>query len=187
MKSALTPTQIESNHIIMSRPVTLSSVSELKNATDDQVREHFQSQGFIESKFYSNVRLALGYTALTFAGITTYYDYKVGFLKAKWWTWLGTSLYFLFSLAMSLWEWAIEGNYIYIGHRDGTTLRVSSRAFKFTSIYEIDYETVERSGSFRVEGKSDFSAWIDERGFIVTERLRAWLSKIAVQTDKKKA
>ena len=52
--------------------------TDLKNTTDDALPNYLNSLKFKQSHFLTDVRLALGYMAVTIAGITFFIDYKLG-------------------------------------------------------------------------------------------------------------
>lgn len=72
-----------------------------------------------------DVRLALGFTACSIAGLTFYYDWTAGFEAAKLWTFYAVITYFVFNTALTGWMMFAEGGKVYVGERDGVKVRFS--------------------------------------------------------------
>jgi hypothetical protein len=65
------------------------------------------------------VHLALGFAACVIAGSTFYYDYTLGFEKAKPWTLYAVIAYFVINSALTWWIWGVEGGRVFVGTKDG--------------------------------------------------------------------
>jgi signal peptidase complex subunit 2 len=76
-----------------------------------------KSLEFVQSHTLSDVRLALGYTAVLAVAIAAYYEYRVGFQAAKGWSTLSVGVYFLLNAALYCWTTYIERDVVYIGSK----------------------------------------------------------------------
>ena len=97
--------------------------SDLKNTTDDALPNYLTSLKFKQSHFLTDVRLALGYSAVVVAAITFYFDYKLGWDKTKDQTYWAVITYFILNGALTVWIWGIEKGKIFTGELDGKWVR----------------------------------------------------------------
>lgn len=81
-----------------------------------------KSLDYIQIHTLSDVRLALGYTAALAVAAAAYYEYKVGFKEAKWWSALGVAIYFFLNAGLYLWANYVEGDIVYVGKKASTTV-----------------------------------------------------------------
>jgi signal peptidase complex subunit 2 len=81
-----------------------------------------KSLDYVQSHTLSDIRLALGYTAVIGVAAAAYCEYKVGFQDAKGWSTLSVGSYFLLNFAMYCWTTYIEGDTIYIGKKGDITV-----------------------------------------------------------------
>jgi Microsomal signal peptidase 25 kDa subunit (SPC25) len=77
---------------------------------------------FVQSHSLSDIRLAIGYTAVIACAAAAYYEYKVGFQEAKSWNILAVVTYFTLNSALYLWGWFIEGDTVYVGRKGDITV-----------------------------------------------------------------
>lgn len=94
----------------------------MENPTDTYA-QYLKSLGFKQSHTLTDVRLAFGFTACTIAGLTFYYDWTAGFEAAKFWTFYAVVAYFILNTALTFWMMFVEGGKVYVGERDGVTVR----------------------------------------------------------------
>ena len=99
------------------RPLQLTSL-DLKNTTDDALQNYLSSLKFTQSHFYTDVRLALGYTAVAIAGAAFYMDYTMGWEKTKYATLWAVLVYFVLNSVLTYWIWGVEKGQIFIGELD---------------------------------------------------------------------
>ena len=103
--------------------VSLYSVSDLKNATDDALAPYLTTlpkpYTFTQHHYITNVRLALGYLAVTIAGLLFYVDWKQGWDVTKPYTLLACVAYFILNTALTYWVWAVEAGTVFVGSREG--------------------------------------------------------------------
>ena len=100
----------------------LRSCADLKNTTDDALPNYLNSLKFKQDHGLTDVRLALGYTAVTIAGILFYADWKLGWDATKAYTLWAVTAYFILNSALTIWIWGIEKGIVYSGKRNGTTV-----------------------------------------------------------------
>ena len=93
---------------------------DLKNTTDDALPNYLTSLKFRQSHFLTDVRLSIGYAAVSIAGVTFYLDYKLGWDKTKDLTLWAVIAYFLLNGALTYWIWGIEKGKVFSGEREGT-------------------------------------------------------------------
>jgi Microsomal signal peptidase 25 kDa subunit (SPC25) len=67
----------------------------------------------------SNVRLVLGYSAVTIAGIAFYLERKLGWEVTQPWMLPAVLIYFALNLALTIWIWGVEAGQIFEGTREG--------------------------------------------------------------------
>jgi signal peptidase complex subunit 2 len=77
-----------------------------------------ESLGFEQSHTLSNVRLAIGYTAVLACAAAAIYEHKVGFKEAKGLSTLAVGTYLLLNIALYCWGYFIEGQTMYVGRKD---------------------------------------------------------------------
>lgn len=102
---------------------SLYNLTELKTTTDDALAPILtslpKSYQFTQSHYYTNVRLALGYIAVTIAGILFWADWKLGWDATKVYTLLACVAYFVLNSALTYWIWAVESGKVFVGSRQG--------------------------------------------------------------------
>lgn len=95
---------------------------DLKNTTDDALPNYLHSLKFRQIHTQTDVRLALGYTAVAIAGALFYFDWKFGWEASKPYTAPAVVAYFLLNGAFTYWMWFVEGGVVYEG--EGKTGKV---------------------------------------------------------------
>ena len=101
-----------------------NSSSDLKNTTDDALPNYLHSLKFKQIHTQTDVRLALGYSAVVIAGVLFYFDWKLGWEATKPYTAPAVVAYFLLNGAFSYWLWFVEKGVVYEG--EGKTGKVRS-------------------------------------------------------------
>jgi len=99
---------------------------DLKNTTDDALPNYLTSLKFKQDQTYTDVRLALGWTAVVIAGALFYFDWKFGWEQTKVWTLPAVIVYFILNGAFTYWIWFVEKGIIFAGEREGKKVRTSS-------------------------------------------------------------
>ncbi|KAM0793884.1 signal peptidase complex subunit 2, partial [Usnea florida] len=159
------------------------TLADLKNTTDDALSNYLTSLKFKQSHFLTDVRLALGYSAVLIAAITFYTDYRLGWDKTKEWTLWAVLGYFTLNGALTFWIWGIEKGKIFAGEfNDRSTgrksqLSIASSVAKHNPIYNITVDYSNADGEVkRLEFSSPFTRWFDVNGFFVAKPFQQWLA-----------
>ena len=95
-------------------------MADLKNTTDDALPNYLNSLKFKQSHYLSDVRHALGFSAVFIAAATFYLDYMYGWEKTKAGTTWAVIAYFVLNGALTLWIWSVERGSVYSGELKGT-------------------------------------------------------------------
>ncbi|KAI9657599.1 MAG: hypothetical protein M1821_002775 [Bathelium mastoideum] len=162
----------------MANKITLHSLPDLKNTTDDALPNYLNSLRFKQSHFYADVRLALGYTAVVIAGATFYFDYTLGWDKTKFWTAWAVIAYFALNGAFTYWIWAVEKGLVFSGEKGGSQLTISSRTEKHNPTYFLTIRTKKSSSNSWKEShiQAPFTRWFSSDGFFVPKPFQQWLA-----------
>ena len=107
-------------HPIISIDLPTNLPADLKNTTDDALPNYLTSLKFKQSHFLTDVRLALGYTAVIISAITFYFDYELGWEATKGYTLWAVIAYFVLNSALTYWIWGVERGTVFVGKRNGT-------------------------------------------------------------------
>ena len=102
-----------------------SKKTDLKNTTDDALPNYLNSLKFKQSHYTTDIRLALGYTAVVIAGITFLADYKYGWDATKAGTFWAVLVYFTLNGALTLWIWGVEKGKVYSGDIEQSSVRTA--------------------------------------------------------------
>lgn len=94
--------------------------ADLKNTTDDALPNYLNSLRFKQSHHHTDVRLALGFSAVSIAAATFFLDYRFGWDKTKAGTLWAVIAYFVLNGALTLWLWLVERGCVYSGELNGT-------------------------------------------------------------------
>ncbi|GAA5836332.1 hypothetical protein JCM11251_001465 [Rhodosporidiobolus azoricus] len=116
--------------------VNTASLTELKNAVDDAVKEFFShpSHRFTRSFVHEDVRLALGWSAVAVAAATGYYGYKTEFHESKKWVGVGVVVYIVLNTILALYVAYFEQNTIFVGKRRTFASRISTEHLTLSSL-----------------------------------------------------
>ncbi|KAI9694350.1 MAG: hypothetical protein M1820_008998 [Bogoriella megaspora] len=167
----------------MATKITLYSLPDLKNTTDDALPNYLTSLKFRQSHYYADVRLALGYTAVIIAAATFYFDYKLGWDATKQWTAVAVVVYFALNGAFTYWMWGVEKGLIFTGEKDGVQLSLSSKTEKHVPTYILTVRTRKGTQGQWKESQisAPFTRWFSADGFFVPKPFQQWLaSEVAV-------
>ncbi|MCJ1439157.1 hypothetical protein MMC27_008548 [Xylographa pallens] len=166
----------------MASPIAVYSLSDLKNTTDDALPNYLTSLDFRQSHFLTDVRLALGYSAVIVAGVTFAFDYKLGWDETKEYTYWAVIAYFLLNGALTFWIWFAEKGKIFQGEtQNGTLLTIASRVTKHNPKYQLvirwtDPTTSEPFDWETRELTAPFTTWFSSDGQFIAEPFQQWLS-----------
>ena len=93
-------------------------LTDLKNTTDDALPNYLTSLKFAQSHLLTDVRLALGYTAVIISGALFYADWKLGWDATKHWTFWAVLVYFTLNGVLTVWIWGVEKGTVFKGEID---------------------------------------------------------------------
>ena len=100
-----------------------SQCIDLKNATDDALAPYLTNlpkpYTFKQEHYTTNIKLALGYTAVVIAGVLFYADWKLGWDATKAYTAPACVVYFVLNGFLTYWIWAVEAGTVFSGVREG--------------------------------------------------------------------
>nr|AEH41518.1 signal peptidase complex component [Endocarpon pusillum] len=163
--------------------VSLYSINDLKNATDDALAPYLTKlpfpYTFKQSHYYTDVRLAVGYAAVSIAAATFYADWKLGWDATKNYTTAACVLYFILNSFLTLWVWKSEAGKVFVGIREGKQkLTLKSSVKKHVPIYRLKVRYEAPSGKNWVDKEIEgrFSQWFDEAGYLQRAELKKWLA-----------
>ncbi|OAL18387.1 hypothetical protein AYO22_10707 [Fonsecaea multimorphosa] len=164
--------------------VSLYSVNDLKNATDDALAPYLTSlpkpYAFRQEHYMTNVKLALGYTAVLIAGVLFYADWKLGWDATKSYTGPACVAYFVLNSALTFWIWVVEAGTVFVGVREGgqkLTLRSVSK--KHSPEYKLKVTYTAPSTGKKWEDKEisgNYTQWFNTHGYLQRKELQAWLN-----------
>ncbi|KAL8643481.1 MAG: hypothetical protein Q9226_008342 [Calogaya cf. arnoldii] len=157
--------------------ISVYSLSDLKNTTDDALPNYLTSLKFQQSHFIADVRLALGYSAVLIAGVTFYADYKLGWDATKYWTFWAVIAYFILNGALTYWIWGVEKGKIFTGEINDTLVSIASSVTKHKPIYNLQVR-YGKSGKEEQTLKisAPFTRWFDSDGYFVATPFQQWLA-----------
>ncbi|KAK0510816.1 hypothetical protein JMJ35_006368 [Cladonia borealis] len=179
-----------------SQKIAVYSLSDLKNTTDDALPNYLTSLKFAQSHLLTDVRLALGYTAVIIAGATFYADWKLGWDATKYWTFWAVLVYFMLNGVLTVWIWGVEKGTVFrgeINHASAgrNTLSISSSVTKHIPIYNITVTSTDPTGrETKTQLSSPFTRWFDADGFFIAKPFQQWLAAeipLIGQVDRKNA
>jgi len=163
--------------------ISVYSLPDLKNTTDDALPNYLNSLQFTQSHYYTDVRLALGYSAVVIAGALFYADWKLGWDVTKPYTLPAVVAYMILNGAFTYWLYWVEGNTVYTGERKGIKLVISTSTDKVSPIYNatVKYTTSPiKSGQEpqwkSIELKAPFSKWFSSDGYFVAKPFQHFLA-----------
>jgi hypothetical protein len=161
-----------------SQKITVTSISDLKNTTDDALANYLNSLKFRQDHTLTDVRLALGFSSAAIAAATFYYDWKLGFETTKGYTLWAVVLYFLLNGALTLWIWVVERGRFYVGESNGTKVSFSSFAEKHVPVYNLRIQSQLPGNDYAhtFEVKAPFTKWFTGEGYFVAKPFQAWLA-----------
>ena len=157
----------------------LNHLQDLKNTTDDALPNYLASLKFKQDHRYTDVRLVLGWSAVTIAGVLFYFDWKFGWDATKAWTLPAVIAYFVLNGAFTYWIWFVEKSIVFVGEREGRKLVVSTSTKKHTGVYYLTarYTTSTGSSSWReVKAEAPFTRWFTSDGFFVAKPFQQFLA-----------
>lgn len=160
--------------------ISLYSVTDLKNNTDDTIPVYLNSLKFNQSHYLSDVRLAIGYVAILIAAATFFWDYKYGFETTKVYTGFAVVIYTILNSILTIWVTFVEKRIIYVGTNcNGDRIQISSKSDKYVPVYNLTVTTCLRNQPEKLHTivlKKSFSDWFNQAGYLVPSRLQHMLA-----------
>ncbi|KAI4183916.1 MAG: hypothetical protein L6R41_005094 [Letrouitia leprolyta] len=162
----------------MSSPkISVYSLSDLKNTTDDALPNYLTSLKFRQSHYLADVRLGLGYTAVVIAGVTFFADYELGWDATKFWTLWAVIVYFILNGALTYWIWGVEKGQIFNGESKDTTISIASSVSKHRPVYNLEIQLGKAGNELQTLTRSaSFTRWFDSDGNFVATPFQRWLA-----------
>jgi hypothetical protein len=167
--------------------------SDLKNTSDDALPNYLNSLGFKQSHYYTDVRLAIGYVAVTIAGALFYADWKLGWDVTRAWTLPAVAAYMVLNGAFTYWLFRVEKGTVYVGTKNGVTLEISTSSSTTDGpTYSVIAKTRASSSAPWTVTKlsSPLSNWFSADGYFVAKPFQRFLARgipIVGQADPKNA
>ncbi|KAF1975149.1 hypothetical protein BU23DRAFT_410074, partial [Bimuria novae-zelandiae CBS 107.79] len=158
--------------------IAVYSLSDLKNTTDDALPNYLHSLKFKQLHSQTDVRLVLGYTAVTIAGALFYYDWKFGWEASKPFTLPAVVAYFLLNTAFTYWLWFVEAGTVYEGEGKTGKVRIATSTKKYIPVYEVDvtFTPAGSSNPQKLHIRAPFTRWFTADGYFIAKPFQQWLA-----------
>ncbi|KAF2682429.1 hypothetical protein K458DRAFT_444103 [Lentithecium fluviatile CBS 122367] len=160
--------------------IAVHSLSDLKNTTDDALPNYLHYLKFKQIHKQTDIRLALGYTAVIIAGALFYYDWKFGWEASKPYTAPAVVAYFLLNTAFTYWLWFVEAGTVYEGEGKTGWVRIATSAKKHFPIYEVDVTftpaPVNKGHPQKIHIRAPFTRWFTADGYFIAKPFQQWLA-----------
>lgn len=93
---------------------------ELKNTSDDAITTYLtlglpKPNRFVASHTKTDIRLIIGYCAVTIAGVSFYFDYTKGWEFTAPWMIYAVVAYFILNTVYTGWVWLVENRQVFEG------------------------------------------------------------------------
>ncbi|KAF2674592.1 hypothetical protein BT63DRAFT_14925 [Microthyrium microscopicum] len=161
--------------------ISVYSLPELKNTTDDALPNYLNSLGFTQSHTLTDVRLALGYAAVSIAGALFYADWKLGWDVTRAYTLPAVLAYGVLNLAFTYWLLRVEKGIVYTATRKGSTLSLSTSTDSQGDNGPRYVVKAKISGSGGKEKEisvsAPFAKWFSADGYFVAKPFQRFLAR----------
>lgn len=164
--------------------VPLYSLPDLKAAVDEAIPSHLTTlpgpYRFTQSHFSTNVRLALGYSAVLIAGALFALDYRYGWDVTKPYTLPACVAYFALNGALTVWIFAVERHLLFDGTADGGKKRLVLRSHteKPRPEYVLTVEYTDAGARGQETAVSvPFARLFNVHGYLQRKELHKWLAR----------
>ncbi|KAK4131840.1 hypothetical protein BT67DRAFT_463981 [Trichocladium antarcticum] len=156
--------------------ISVYNLADLKNTTDDAIPNYLNSLHFTQSHRLTDVRLALGYSALALAAACFAWDHHLGFAATTHLTACAVALYTVLNGALTAWMLFAERGAVYEGSApgpgaggQGERVRIATATpRRNVPVYEMVVEVVGRDGARTTARVSrGFAEWFDGAGRFV--------------------
>ncbi|KAJ5097723.1 hypothetical protein N7456_008444 [Penicillium angulare] len=164
--------------------VPVYSTNDLKSTSDDALFPYLTNlpapYTFTPNYTKSNVRFALGYSAVVIAAFTFYADRYLGW-EATTSPWIIAAVvsYFTLNSALTYWIWGVEAGEVFYGTRGtGETISISSSVTKNSVPYKIHVVYKSPAGKVLQDKRFEapFTQWFSADGIFHPKPFRAWLA-----------
>ncbi|EZF36035.1 hypothetical protein TMEN_5812 [Trichophyton mentagrophytes] len=164
-------------------PVPVYASSELKNTSDDAITTYLtlglpKPNRFVANHTKTDIRLIIGYCAVTIAGVSFYFDYTKGWEFTAPWMIYAVIAYFILNTVYTGWVWLVENRQVFEGTTPkGETLQILSLSKKLSSTYKLHFRHTSASGKVVQEKtiEAPFSKWFSADGTLHFEPFSEWL------------
>ncbi|EFR02144.1 hypothetical protein MGYG_05146 [Nannizzia gypsea CBS 118893] len=164
-------------------PVPVYASAELKNTSDDAITTYLtlglpKPNRFVASNTKSDIRLMIGYSAVSIAGVSFYFDYMKGWEFTAPWMLYAVIAYFILNTVYTGWIALVENRQVFEGTTaKGETLQISSHSKKLSSTYKLHFRHTSPSGQVVQEKtiEAPFSKWFSADGTLHFEPFSEWL------------
>ncbi|KAH8591988.1 microsomal signal peptidase 25 kDa subunit-domain-containing protein [Bisporella sp. PMI_857] len=159
--------------------ISVHSLSDLKNTTDDALPAYLNSLSFKQSHILNDVRLALGYSAFILCAVTFYWDYTWGFESTKFYTAISVATYALINTVLTYWIFYVEKGTVYDGTlKSGERIKIASETKKHVPKYNLKVTTWANKDAPGVTRKveGEFRQWFDAKGYFVAQPFQELLA-----------
>jgi len=131
-----------------------------------------------QSHFYTDVKLALGYTAVIISGACFAWDFKLGFEKTMYWTAAAVAVYFALNGAFTYWLWFVEKDVVFTGNWNGQQLIISTKTKKHDPLYRLTarYTSPNSSTLKEMSIEAPVMRWFTADGFFIAKPFQQWLA-----------
>ncbi|KAK2873497.1 hypothetical protein FQN49_002313 [Arthroderma sp. PD_2] len=166
-------------------PVPVYSSTDLKNTSDDAITTYLtlglpKPNRFVANNTKSDIRLIIGYSAVTIAGVSFYFDYMKGWKFTTPWMIYAVVSYFMLNTAYTAWVWLVESGQVFEGTTSkGEALQISSLSKKYSSTYKLHFKHTSSSGKVIQEKtiEAPFAKWFSADGTLHYEPFSEWLRR----------
>ncbi|CAG8981120.1 hypothetical protein HYALB_00005834, partial [Hymenoscyphus albidus] len=159
--------------------ISVHSLADLKNTTDDALPIYLNSLKFTQSHTLTDVRLGLGYSAFAICAACFYWDYTLGFESTKVYTAIAVAAYTLLNTLLTIWIWGVEKSTVYVGTNPaGETITIQSKVDKHKPVYRLTVTTKGKDGKKKVKRVDKaFAGWFDGKGHFVAKPFQQMMAR----------
>ncbi|CAK7235213.1 hypothetical protein SEUCBS140593_009207 [Sporothrix eucalyptigena] len=151
--------------------ISVYNLADLKNTSDDAIPNYLNSLKFTQSHRLTDVRLAIGYGALSVAVACFVWDWKLGFDSTKYYSAVAVAVYLALNVAMTFWARNVEGATVYVGTSpSGETVSIATSVEKYTPVYNVEITVTSPSSKNApktITLSRPFSEWFNSAGVFV--------------------
>jgi len=185
--------------------VNNANLVDLKNACDDILKRFLsRPELFKQIHTHTDVRLALGWASVLVAAGTAFYGWKVEFETSKPVVWAGLIVYFILSIAQTLYAYLVEKDIVFVGKRKTFDKRIVTERIIITSntapsssskppAYSLSATYVRSAsggksllGKGKAQAARGYNEFFDENGTMDQGRFETWVTEVVEQVMQEK-